>query len=121
MILALVVKDRKGEYSQLFEDLRKKGFSKVRVDGHVRDLSEDMVLIKTNKHTIDLVVDRLILDKSVIPANAGIQLKKSGSELDSRLRGNDKKNDQSKNITQKNNIYSRLSQSIETALKFGEG
>src|SRR3989344_4723010 len=62
MILAPVVKDRKGEYSQLFEDLRKKGFSKVRVDEQVRDLSEDLVLIKTNKHTIAAVVDRLVLD-----------------------------------------------------------
>ncbi|MBI2314531.1 excinuclease ABC subunit UvrA, partial [Candidatus Daviesbacteria bacterium] len=66
MILAPVVKDRKGEYSALFEDFRKKGFSKVRVDGQIRDLSEDLVLIKTNKHTIDLVVDRLVLDKKSI-------------------------------------------------------
>ncbi len=66
MILAPVVKDRKGEYSGLFEDLRKKGFSKVRVDGHVRDLTEDFVLIKTNKHTIDAVVDRLVIDKTSI-------------------------------------------------------
>lgn len=65
MILAPIIKDRKGEYSQLFEDLRKKGFSKVRVDGQVRDLDEDLVLIKTNKHTIDLIVDRLVLDKSI--------------------------------------------------------
>ncbi|MFH1535445.1 MAG: excinuclease ABC subunit UvrA, partial [Patescibacteria group bacterium] len=88
MILAPVVKDRKGEYNQLFEDLKKKGFSKVRVDGHIRDLSDDLVLIKTNKHTIDVVVDRLVLDKKSV---------------------------------QDNNIYSRLNQSIETALKMGEG
>ncbi len=65
MILAPVVQDRKGEYSQLFEDLRKKGFSKVRVDGQVRDLVEDFVLIKTNKHTIEAVVDRLVIDTSM--------------------------------------------------------
>ena len=88
MILAPIVKDRKGEYSSLFEDLRKKGFSKVRVDGQVRDLTDDFVLIKTNKHTIDCVIDRLVLDKK---------------------------------STQGNNIYSRLTQSIETALKLGEG
>ncbi len=88
MILAPVVKDRKGEYSQLFEDFRKKGFSKARIDGHVRDLSDDLVLIKTNKHTIDLVVDRLILDTKVIHEQT---------------------------------FTSRLAQSIETALKFGEG
>ncbi len=88
MILAPVVKDRKGEYSQLFEDFRKKGFSKVRVDGQVRDLSEDLVLIKTNKHTIDVVVDRLVLDNKSIHEQS---------------------------------FTSRLSQSIETALKLGDG
>ncbi|RJP46110.1 MAG: excinuclease ABC subunit UvrA [Armatimonadetes bacterium] len=88
MILAPVVKDRKGEYSQLFEDLRKKGFSKVRIDGQVRDLAEDLVLIKTNKHTIDAVVDRLVLESK---------------------------------STHEENITSRLHQSIETALKLGEG
>ena len=62
MILAPVIKDRKGEYTQLFEDLRKKGYSKVRIDGHIKDLLEDLVLIKTNKHTIDVVIDRLILE-----------------------------------------------------------
>ena len=88
MILAPVVKDRKGEYSQLFEDFRKKGFSKARVDGHVRDLTDDLVLIKTNKHTIDLIVDRLVLDTKVV---------------------------------REQQFSSRLSQSIETALKMGEG
>ncbi len=88
MILAPVVKDRKGEYSSVFEDLRKKGFSKVRVDGQVSDLSDDLVLIKTNKHTIDAVIDRLVLDKK---------------------------------STKDPNIISRLTQSIETALKLGEG
>ncbi len=66
MILSPIVKDRKGEYSSLFEDLRKKGFSKIRIDGQIRDLSEDLFLLKNNKHTIDLVVDRLVLDKSII-------------------------------------------------------
>ncbi len=61
MILSPVIKDKKGEHTQVFTDLRKKGFSKIRVDGHIRDLIEDFLLIKTNKHTIDAVVDRLIL------------------------------------------------------------
>ena len=92
MVLAPVVKDRKGEYEQLFEDLRKKGFSKVRVDGQVRDLTDDFILIKTNKHTIDVVVDRLVLERP--------------TGLDAQdLVG----------------LNTRLSQSIETALKTGEG
>ena len=61
LLLAPVVRDRKGEFSQLFEDLRKKGYSKVRIDGRVRSLDEEFVLIKTNKHSIDVIIDRLIL------------------------------------------------------------
>ncbi len=59
LILAPVVSDRKGEFSQLFENLKSKGYRQVRIDGRVHDLSEDLVLIKTNKHTIEAVVDRL--------------------------------------------------------------
>ncbi|OGE19616.1 excinuclease ABC subunit A [Candidatus Daviesbacteria bacterium RIFCSPLOWO2_02_FULL_41_8] len=117
MILAPVVKDRKGEYSQLFEDFRKKGFSKARIDGHVRDLSDDLVLIKTNKHTIDLVVDRLVLDKSVIASEA----KQSSLESKIATSPSAPRNDKSNNSAQEYNLYSRLAQSIETALKFGEG
>lgn len=63
MILAPVVKGRKGEYQDLFKDLRKRGFQRVRIDKKVFNLSDDLILIKTNKHTIEAVVDRLILDK----------------------------------------------------------
>jgi len=62
LILAPIVKDRKGEYGQLFEDLRKRGYKQVRVDGQVFELSEDLVLIKTNKHSIELIVDKLMLN-----------------------------------------------------------
>ncbi len=95
MILAPLVKDRKGEYNSLFDDLRKKGFSKVRIDGHVRDLSDDLVLIKTNKHSIDVIVDRLVLEQKTNFA---------------------KTNDEAKDP-----IVTRLTQSVETALKLGEG
>lgn len=63
MINAPIVKDRKGEYTELFNSLKKRGYRKVRVDGEVMTLDEKFVLIKTNKHTIDLVVDMLVLDK----------------------------------------------------------
>ena len=62
MILAPIVKDRKGEYAQVFEDLKKRGYKKTRVDGRIYDLSEELVLIKTNKHSIEVVIDRLILN-----------------------------------------------------------
>jgi len=59
LVLSPIIKDRKGEFSQLFDNLKSKGYRQVRIDGYVRDLSEDLVLIKTNKHTIEAVVDRL--------------------------------------------------------------
>ncbi len=62
MILSPVVKDRKGEYGQLFEDLRKRGYRQVRVDHQIFDLSEELVLIKTNKHSIELVIDKIVLN-----------------------------------------------------------
>lgn len=63
LILAPVVKDRKGEYTELFSDLRKRGFKKVRVDGIIYNIDDDLVLIKTNKHSIDVVIDSLVLTK----------------------------------------------------------
>lgn len=63
LILAPIVKDRKGEYSQLFANLLKQGFSKVRVDGKIYELDSDISLIKTNKHTIEVLVDRIVLSK----------------------------------------------------------
>lgn len=63
LILAPLVKDRKGEYSELFRDLKKRGYKKVRVDKRVYSLDDDLVLIKTNKHTIEVVVDTIVLTK----------------------------------------------------------
>jgi excinuclease ABC subunit A len=64
-VLAPVVRSRKGEYEKLFEDLRRDGFVRVRVDGVVQDLSEPVNLVKTKKHTIEVVVDRLILKPGI--------------------------------------------------------
>ncbi len=61
MILAPIVKDRKGEYTEVFADLKKRGYKKVRIDGEIYELSEDFVLIKTNKHSIELVIDSIVL------------------------------------------------------------
>ena len=82
MVLAPVVKDRKGEYKDVFEDLRKQGYARVRVDGKVRDLSEDIKLDKNKKHAIEAVMDRLVVGQ--------------GSQ-------------------------SRIADSVETALKLGQG
>lgn len=61
LLLAPVVKDRKGEFRELFTDIAKKGYRQVRVDGQIKDIDEDFVLIKTNKHSIDVVIDRMSL------------------------------------------------------------
>ncbi|HEY78171.1 MAG TPA: excinuclease ABC subunit UvrA [Dehalococcoidia bacterium] len=64
MILAPLIQDRKGEYQSVFDDLRKAGYVRVRVDGRVHDLSEDFQLDKYRKHTIEAVVDRLVVGQS---------------------------------------------------------
>jgi len=60
LVLAPVVRGRKGEYRKLFFDLRRQGYTRVRVNGTVRELTEDIELDKKRKHTIEVVVDRLV-------------------------------------------------------------
>src|SRR5215211_4522453 len=61
MILAPVISDRKGEHQGIFDEIRRQGFVRVRVDGEIRDLDEKIELTKTKKHTIEVVVDRIVL------------------------------------------------------------
>jgi excinuclease ABC subunit A len=61
MVMAPLIRDRKGEHERVFEDARKAGYVRVRVDGEIRDLAEDIELDKNRKHTIEIVVDRLIV------------------------------------------------------------
>ena len=81
-ILAPMVRGRKGEYHELFREIKRQGFVRVRVDGALHDLDEPIALDKKRSHTIDVVVDRLTLGPDV---------------------------------------KSRLTESIETALKAGKG
>src|SRR5437899_1827706 len=87
MVLAPLVRDRKGEYLKTFEDARKAGFVRVRVDGQVRELEEEIALDKNKRHSIEVVVDRLVAE---------------GPAEDDSAR-------------------SRLSDSVETALRLGGG
>ncbi|MFA5629025.1 MAG: excinuclease ABC subunit UvrA [Dehalococcoidales bacterium] len=64
MIMAPLVKGRKGEYQHIFNDLRKSGYARVRVDNEIHDLSEDFQLDKQKKHTIEAVIDRLVIGQS---------------------------------------------------------
>jgi excinuclease ABC subunit A len=61
MVLAPVVRGRKGEYGKLFEELRAEGFTRVKVDGKLRRLEESIVLDKRYKHDVSVVVDRLVM------------------------------------------------------------
>lgn len=81
-VLAPVVRGRKGEHVKLLEGIKKNGFVRVRIDGEVMDINDDIKLEKNIKHNIEVVVDRIVI---------------------------------------KDGIQSRLSDSIETALKLAEG
>ena len=65
ILLAPVVRGRKGEFHKQFEDFRKAGYVRVRVDGEVRELDEDITLEKNKKHTIEVVIDRLVLREGI--------------------------------------------------------
>lgn len=90
LIMAPIVRARKGTYQAVFDEIRKAGFLRVRVDGQVYNLDEDITLDRYKIHTIEAVVDRLVL---AYPEN----------EEDTRA------------------ARSRLTDSVETALKVGEG
>jgi len=64
LLLAPLVQGRKGEYKNIFEEMRRSGYVRVRVDSAILDLSEEIELDKQKKHTIEVVVDRLIIRKN---------------------------------------------------------
>ena len=65
IVLSPVIRGKKGEHHKVFEDARKGGFARVRVDGILYDLTEEIKLEKNKKHNIELVVDRLVLKEGV--------------------------------------------------------
>lgn len=65
-ILSPVVKARKGEHTKELEGLRKSGYSRVRIDGNIYDLSEEIKLEKNKKHFIEVIVDRLVIKEDII-------------------------------------------------------
>ena len=64
-ILSPIVRDKKGQFKDVLEDLRNKGFVRARIDGEIKDLDEDINLAKTYRHDIDVVVDRLKIRRDV--------------------------------------------------------
>jgi len=100
MLLAPVVRDRKGEHLKVIDKIRKEGFVRIRVDGDIYNINEELQLDPKKKHTIEIVVDRLVVRnfKKII------KKLKSGEEFE-----------------EKNEDRSRLADSIETCLRHGEG
>ncbi len=90
LILAPLVRARKGTYQAVFEEIRKSGFARARVDGAVHSLDDEIELDRYKQHTIEAVVDRLVISLG-------------GSKEDKKA------------------ALTRLTDSVETALKFGEG
>ncbi len=91
-VLAPLVKDRKGHHEKVFEEVRKAGFVRVRVDGVVRDVDEEIKLARYEMHSIEAVVDRLVIRHYADP-----------------------------NSEEAQSARSRLTDSVETALKLGDG
>ncbi|PIR62630.1 MAG: excinuclease ABC subunit UvrA [Candidatus Pacebacteria bacterium CG10_big_fil_rev_8_21_14_0_10_42_12] len=92
LILAPVVKNRKGEFQGLLQNLQSQGFSRVRIDNELFELFEDITLIKTNKHRISAVVDRFVFSE-----------KQAKSEKELGI------------------FKQRITQAVEVALKISEG
>ncbi len=69
VVLSPVVRDHKGEFSGLFDNLKAKGYRHARVDRKYIDLDEDISLIKTNKHSVDVVIDRISIDTASLKPN----------------------------------------------------
>ncbi len=86
LILAPVIRGRKGTYQAVFDEIRKSGFIRVRVDGKVHSLDDEITLDRYKIHTIEAVVDRIVIHKS-------------------------------ENNSEQNSFLSRLTDSVETALK----
>ena len=81
LVLAPLIKSRKGEYQNLFSGLRKRGYQRVRIDGRIFSLNENLVLIKTNKHNVEAVLDRIIINKNNIDRQRLIESVEQGLSL----------------------------------------
>ena len=70
LIMAQAVRGKKGEHKKLLEHIRKEGYTRLRIDGEIRDASEEIQLEKNKKHTIEVVIDRLIIRPEIRPRMA---------------------------------------------------
>lgn len=65
LLMAPIVRDKKGEHVKLLEDMCKNGYVRAKIDGHIFELNEEIKLAKTKKHSIDIVIDRLVVRKDI--------------------------------------------------------
>lgn len=65
MVMAQVVRGKKGEHQKILGQIRKDGYVRVRIDGEIQDVNEEIKLVKTKKHTIEVVVDRLVVREGI--------------------------------------------------------
>ena len=70
LIMAQAVRGKKGEHKKLLEHIRKEGYTRLRIDGEIRDVGEEIQLEKNKKHTIEVVIDRLIIRPEIRPRMA---------------------------------------------------
>jgi excinuclease ABC subunit A len=122
MLLAPLVRGRKGEYKQVFEDMRRAGYVRVRVDGQVRDLAEDIELDKYKQHTIEVVVDRLVIRHPVAsPADAEIGSNGIGLRMVAERAAAYTPESEAAPEDPEASQRSRVTDSVETTLKLGNG
>ena len=123
MLLAPLIRARKGEYRTVFEDMRRSGYVRVRVDGEVRDLGETIELDKYKQHTIEVVVDRLVIhheqaqnerDGSSQPEPAP-ELRSVAETATAYTPGS------GGDVDREGGQRARIADSVETTLKLGNG
>jgi excinuclease ABC subunit A len=123
MVLAPIIRDRKGEYHKVFEDARKAGFVRVRVDGQVRDLDEQITLDRYKMHSIDVVVDRVVIEEEPEDDSARSRLTDS-VETALRLGGGivivQLLPDKGKGLAEEERTYSEHFACMDCGLSFGE-
>lgn len=92
LILSPVVRSRKGEFRELFDNLSSKGYERVRLDGYYHGLDDDLFILKNNKHNIEVIVDRLSIDYAYF-----------------------------KNKSNQQELYSRIFKALEQAMLLSDG
>ena len=127
MLLAPLVQGRKGEYKNIFEEMRRSGYVRVRVDGQILDLNDDIELDKQKKHTIEVVVDRLIIRKGKKQEHDGATSLKRVAEQPALYAVRDEATDHEDREVEAVHeqvdpaFRQRLTDSLETTLKLGNG